>query len=100
MVAPEYMMKAAQPDQSLASPLKGFHIPAGTKMPQTQADLAVYVKSLLGQMQTRFTDMSDGLVERIDELGARIDELEHSITRLIDQSSGPSALPRPAPPPR
>jgi Heat shock factor binding protein 1 len=31
--------------------------------------------------QTRFTDMSDGLVERIDELGARIDELEHSITR-------------------
>ena len=44
------MQKAAQPDQSLASPLKGFHIPAGTKMPQTQADLAVYVKSLLGQM--------------------------------------------------
>jgi len=31
--------------------------------------------------QTRFQDMSDGLVERIDELGARIDELEHSITR-------------------
>ena len=33
--------------------------------------------------QTRFTDMSDGLVERIDELGARIDELEHSITRSV-----------------
>ncbi len=44
------MQTAAQPEQSLASPLKGFHIPAGTKMPQTQADLAVYVKSLLGQM--------------------------------------------------
>ena len=47
------MQKAAQPDQSLASPLKGFHIPAGTKMPQTQADLAVYVKSLLGQTVRR-----------------------------------------------
>ena len=44
------MQKAPQSDQSLASPLKGFHIPAGTKMPQTQADLAVYVKTLLGQM--------------------------------------------------
>ncbi len=41
----------AEPQQQpLASPLKGFHIPAGTKMPQTQADLAVYVKSLLAQM--------------------------------------------------
>jgi hypothetical protein len=32
------------------SPLKGFHIPPKPKMPQTQADLAVYVKSLLVQM--------------------------------------------------
>lgn len=92
-------MKQAEPDQAMASPLKGFHIPANTKMPQTQADLAVYVKNLLAQMQTRFTDMSDGLVERIDELGARIDELEHSITRLIDQTGAP-AQPKPAPVPR
>ncbi len=35
--------------------------------------------------------MSDGLVERIDELGARIDELEHSITRcaLLVQAALP-----------
>lgn len=32
------------------SPLKGFHIPSDTRMPQTQADLVVYVKKLLVQM--------------------------------------------------
>lgn len=67
------------------SPLKGFHIPSKPKMPQTQADLAVYVKSLLVQMQGRFTDMSDGLVGRIDELGAQIDALESSISTLIQK---------------
>jgi hypothetical protein len=30
--------------------------------------------------QGRFTDMSDGLVGRIDELGAQIDALESSIS--------------------
>lgn len=41
----------AEPQQQpVASPLRGFRIPDGTKMPQTQADLAVYVKSLLAQM--------------------------------------------------
>lgn len=41
----------------MASPLKGFHIPANTKMPQTQADLAVYVKNLLAQMVSALCDM-------------------------------------------
>jgi len=77
------------PQMPVQSPMKGFSVPSDTKMPQTQADLAIYCKSLLVQMQGRFTDMSDGLVARIDELGARIDDLEASISTLIDKTGVP-----------
>ena len=51
----------------------------GQEVPQPQ-DLTVFVQNLLGQMQTRFQQMSDSIIGRIDEMGARIDDLEHSIS--------------------
>ena len=44
-------------------------------------DLTVFVQNLLGQMQSRFQQMSDSIIGRIDEMGARIDDLEHSISK-------------------
>ncbi|CAL8462966.1 g2500 [Coccomyxa elongata] len=55
--------------------------PAGT------ADLAVFVQNLLQQMTDRFTTMSTNILGRIDELGARIDDLEKQIEDMV-QGSG------------
>ena len=39
-------------------------------------DLTLFVQNLLKEMQTRFQTMSDGIINRIDDMGTRIDELE------------------------
>lgn len=41
------------------------------------------VQNLLQQMQGRFQAMSDAIISRIDEMGARVDDLEKSITELM-----------------
>ena len=38
------------------------------------------------QQQTRFQQMSDSIIGRIDEMGSRIDDLEKSIGDLIQQA--------------
>ncbi|CAM9460438.1 unnamed protein product [Discosporangium mesarthrocarpum] len=38
------------------------------------------------QMQNRFSQMSDAIIGRVDEMGARIDELEKSIQDLMVQA--------------
>lgn len=45
----------------------------------------MYVQNLLQQMQTRFQDMSNSIVGRIDEMGNRIDSLEKNISDLMQQ---------------
>jgi heat shock factor-binding protein 1 len=37
-------------------------------------------------MQSRFSQMSETIISRIDEMGGRIDELESSISDLMDQA--------------
>ena len=37
-------------------------------------------------MQTRFQQMSDTIIGRIDEMGTRIDDLEKSIADLMEQA--------------
>lgn len=49
-------------------------------------DLTVFVQGLLQQMQTRFQQMSDTIIGRIDEMGTRIDDLEKSIADLMEQA--------------
>lgn len=38
---------------------------------------------MLAQMQTRFGEMNENIVGRIDEMGKKIDELEASISELV-----------------
>ncbi|XP_037466802.1 heat shock factor-binding protein-like [Triticum dicoccoides] len=49
---------------------------------QSTADMTAFVQNLLVQMQTRFQTMSENIITKIDEMGARIDELELSINDL------------------
>ena len=41
---------------------------------------------MLNQMQTRFTEMNDNIVGRIDDMGRKIDELENSIGELVQEA--------------
>ena len=41
------------------------------------------VQQLLQQMQARFQDMSEQILSRINDMGARIDDLEKSISELM-----------------
>lgn len=49
-------------------------------------DLTKLVQSMLTQMQTRFGEMNDNIVGRIDEMGRKIDELEQSIGELVNEA--------------
>jgi len=53
---------------------------------QAAQDLTIFVQSLLQQMQTRFSTMSNAIIGRIDEMGSRIDDLEKSIAELMTQA--------------
>jgi heat shock factor-binding protein 1 len=41
---------------------------------------------MLNQMQNRFQSMSDNIINRIDEMGTRIDDLEKSIADLVNEA--------------
>ncbi|KAG5182212.1 heat shock factor-binding protein 1 [Tribonema minus] len=47
-------------------------------------DLIEFVQGVLEQMQTRFQQMSDTIIGRVDEMGARLDDLEKSIADLME----------------
>lgn len=38
------------------------------------------------EQQSRFTNMADSIITRIDEMGSRIDDLEKSVGELIQQA--------------
>lgn len=49
-------------------------------------ELTQLVQNVLSQMQQRFQSMSDNIVNRIDEMGKRIDDLEASIADLVNEA--------------
>eukprot|EP00605_Chrysophyceae_sp_TOSAG23-4_P002026 GSChrysophyteH1.ASY1.ANO1.2244.1 assembled CDS len=54
--------------------------------PENAQDLTIFVQNLLEQMQHRFNQMSGSIIGRIDEMGNRIDDLEKSISDLMEQA--------------
>jgi len=40
----------------------------------------------LYEQQTRFNRLSDSIIERVDTMGNKIDQLEKSINELIDEA--------------
>ncbi|KAL6070572.1 Heat shock factor-binding protein 1 [Balamuthia mandrillaris] len=59
---------------------------------QQQQDLNVMVETVLQQMQLRFEQMSDAILGKIDDMGARITQLEKSMGDLME-SAGVSLPP-------
>jgi len=76
------MSKPAAVGGPSANPTAG----AGGAQPQGTQELTAFVQNLLQQMQTRFQEMSDAIIARIDEMGTRIDDLEKSIAELMQQA--------------
>mmetsp|Transcript_24425 Transcript_24425/g.48584 ORF Transcript_24425/g.48584 Transcript_24425/m.48584 type:complete len:87 (-) Transcript_24425:34-294(-) len=72
---------------------------SGEGAPQNAQDLTVFVQSLLSQMQTRFNQMSEAIIGRIDEMGNRIDDLEKSIADLMAQAGVEEGEPEGGAPP-
>nr|AEC10973.1 hypothetical protein [Camellia sinensis] len=64
---------------------------------QSTADMTVFVQNLLQQMQGRFQTMSESIVTKVDEMGARINELEQSINDFRAEM-GAEGSPSPLPP--
>ncbi|XP_018811503.1 heat shock factor-binding protein-like [Juglans microcarpa x Juglans regia] len=64
---------------------------------QNTADMTVFVQNLLEQMQSRFQQMSESIVTKIDDMGSRINELEQSINDLRAEM-GVEGSPSPVPP--
>lgn len=48
-------------------------------------ELTEFVDKLLKQMHEKFEDMSSSVNQRLDNLGGKIDEIEKSITDLINE---------------
>ncbi|CAM9300511.1 unnamed protein product, partial [Discosporangium mesarthrocarpum] len=48
-------------------------------------DLTLFIRSILEQMQNLFSQMSDAVIGRVDEMAAIIGELEKSIKDLMVQ---------------
>jgi len=57
-----------------------------TPDPNAPQDLTLFVQTLLQQMQSKFEQMSESIIGRIDEMGNRIDDLEKSISDLMAQA--------------
>ncbi|KAL7521316.1 hypothetical protein ACHAWX_005990 [Stephanocyclus meneghinianus] len=53
---------------------------------ESPEDLDVFVKELMDNMQTRFSRLSDTILGRIDDMGSKIDDLEKTISELMDQA--------------
>lgn len=53
---------------------------------QNAAELSTFVQNLLQQMQGRFQKMSENIMGRLDDMGAKIDELEKSVAEIAEQS--------------
>eukprot|EP00919_Chromeraceae_sp_WS-2016_P036820 GHVR01087502.1.p1 GENE.GHVR01087502.1~~GHVR01087502.1.p1 ORF type:complete len:102 (+),score=40.39 GHVR01087502.1:60-365(+) len=60
----------------------------GTAADPNVADVSAFVQNLLREMQTRFQTMSDSIINRIDDMGTRINDLEKSIGDLMHQGGG------------
>jgi heat shock factor-binding protein 1 len=49
-------------------------------------DLTEFVHSILKSTQSQFETMSNKIINRIDDVSRRVDELEKSITDLMNQA--------------
>ncbi|CAG8555729.1 15335_t:CDS:2 [Acaulospora colombiana] len=53
---------------------------------QSPQELTAYVETVIQQLQTKFDDLSSLLIEKMDEMGSRIDTLEKSLGDLMQEA--------------
>lgn len=58
----------------------------GHSEPKSTEELAAYIQSTLSNLQTKFTNISDGILSKVDNMSSRIDGLERSIAELMTAS--------------
>jgi len=75
-------------------------VPPAMDLPKTDAnsdqaaqDLTQFVQNLLEQMHSRFQQMSNSIITKLDDMGKRLDDLERSIGELMTQSGVEEDLP-------
>mmetsp|Transcript_124060 Transcript_124060/g.185420 ORF Transcript_124060/g.185420 Transcript_124060/m.185420 type:complete len:107 (-) Transcript_124060:159-479(-) len=49
-------------------------------------DVNTYVKDMLLEMETEFNEVGDSILGRMNEMGKRMDDLENSISDLMNQA--------------
>eukprot|EP00547_Thalassionema_nitzschioides_P006613 CAMPEP_0194211634 /NCGR_PEP_ID=MMETSP0156-20130528/10773_1 /TAXON_ID=33649 /ORGANISM="Thalassionema nitzschioides, Strain L26-B" /LENGTH=85 /DNA_ID=CAMNT_0038939253 /DNA_START=84 /DNA_END=338 /DNA_ORIENTATION=+ len=49
-------------------------------------ELTIFVQDMLDQMNLKFTNMGDSIMGRMNEMSTRMDELEHSISDMMNQA--------------
>ncbi|KZV78884.1 hypothetical protein EXIGLDRAFT_633060 [Exidia glandulosa HHB12029] len=59
-------------------------------------ELTAFVETLLGQLETKFDDMSSQLLDRMAQMSSRVDSLESSIKDLIESDIAAPASPQPS----
>lgn len=50
-------------------------------------ELTNFVKGILNQMNERFTVMTDNIVNRIEEMTDRINDLEQTVAQLVEETN-------------
>ncbi|KAG9392756.1 Heat shock factor binding 1 [Carpediemonas membranifera] len=66
---------------------KRSFLPFSPKMDQTPQDLSNFVANVLNQMQEQFQNTSQSILQKIDSMGARIQDLEGAVAELVDQAN-------------
>eukprot|EP00792_Barthelona_sp_PAP020_P004116 TRINITY_DN1897_c0_g1_i1.p2 TRINITY_DN1897_c0_g1~~TRINITY_DN1897_c0_g1_i1.p2 ORF type:complete len:78 (+),score=32.10 TRINITY_DN1897_c0_g1_i1:50-283(+) len=64
-----------------------------TEAPQNQQQLTEYVRDLLNQVSERFGGMCKNILFEIDEMNNRLNELEGTVTELLNASTEETTKP-------
>jgi len=64
---------------------KSYHeIPSKKQELTDPEDLDIFVSDLLESMQSKFKTMGDSILSKMDDMGSRIDDLEKSISEMVE----------------
>lgn len=80
------IMNSSNPGKlSGPAPLQTYHAPSpeSKKQEMDEQELNIFVADLLDQMTSKFEQMGNSILHRIDTMGDRIDNLEKSIGDLM-----------------
>merc|ERR1712154_566155 len=63
--------------------------------PRSPEELETYVQNTLSNLQNKFHTISDGILNRVDQMASRLDALERSIAELMTESGVDMSLETP-----